>query len=109
MFDGLFVLFLISILVITISCSAQKDRHTFVASSVAITCMLGMAGACLFPRLIPSSMDLMNSLTLAKDSAAPKILKALLVAAFAGISLIVVYHWFVYRCFKGRTRASKEY
>jgi len=100
-FDGLFVLFLISILVITISCSAQKDKHAFLASSAAITCMLGMAGACLFPRMIPSATDLMHSLTLANDCASPKTLKITLVVVLTGVPLIVVYHLFVYRYFKG--------
>jgi cytochrome d ubiquinol oxidase subunit II len=108
-FDGLFVLFLISILVITTSCSAQKDKHTFLASSVAITCMLGMAGACLFPRMIPSTTDLMHSLTLGKDCASPRTLKITLAIALAGMPLLVAYHLFVYRCFKGKTRMVQEY
>ncbi len=108
-FDGLFVLFLISILVITISCSAQKDKHTFLASSVAITCMLGMAGVCLYPRMIPSTTDLTHSLTLAKGCASPRTLKITLGAALAGMPLVVAYHVFVYRCFKGKMRIPQEY
>ncbi len=103
-FDGLFTLFLISILVITISSIAQKDRHTFLASSVAITCMLGMAGVCLFPRMIPSNVDLLNSLTLAKDSSTPKVLKAMLWVVLTGMPLVLMYHLLVDRCFRGKAR-----
>ncbi|MCP4454513.1 MAG: cytochrome d ubiquinol oxidase subunit II [Planctomycetes bacterium] len=101
-FDGLFVLFLISILVITTSCNAEKDKHTFLASSVAIICMLGMAGACLFPRMIPSTTDLMHSLTLGEDCASPRTLKITLGVVLAGMPLLVAYHLFVYRCFRGK-------
>ena len=107
-FDGLFMLFLISILVITISSSAQKDRHTFLASSVAITCMLGMAGACLFPRLISSNVDLLNSLTPAKDGSRLKVLKIMLGVVVAGIPLAVMYHVVIDRRFKGRTRTFED-
>ncbi|MCF7972670.1 MAG: cytochrome d ubiquinol oxidase subunit II [Phycisphaerae bacterium] len=108
-FDGLFVLFLISILVITISSSAQKDLHSFFAGSVAITCMLGMAGACLFPRIIPSSLDLMNSLILTKDSAPSGTMKVMLLIPLIGMPLAVVCHLVVNRCVKGKTKASQEY
>jgi len=108
-FDGLFALFLISILVITISCNAQKDRHAFLACSMAILCMLGMAGACLFPRIIPSTPDLMNSLTLAKACASPKALKTMLVVTVTGMPLIVLYHWLIYRSFRGKTEAAQDY
>ncbi len=108
-FDGLSMLFLISILVITISSSAEKDRHTFLASSVAITCMLGMAGACLFPRMIPSSVDLLNSLTLAKDSPTPRALKIMLAVVLTGIPLALMCHVVIDRRFKGKPRPFEEY
>lgn len=107
-FDGLFMLSLISILVITISSSAQKDRHTFLASSVAITCMLGMAGACLFPRMIPSNIDLMNSVTLAKGSASPKVLKIMLGVVLMVILLALIYHVVIDRRFKGKIRTLED-
>jgi len=107
-FDGLFMLSLISILVITISSIAQKDRHTFLASSVAITCMLGMAGACLFPRVIPSNIDLMNSLTLAKGSASPKVLKIMLGVVLMVIPLALIYHVLIDRRFRGKIKTLED-
>ena len=107
-FDGLFALFVISILVITISTSAQKDRHTFLASTVAITCMLGMAGACLFPRMIPSSVDLLNSVTLAKGSSSPRVLKVVLGVVLAATPLVLVYNVVIDRRFKGRVKTLRD-
>lgn len=108
-FIGLFVLFLASILVITISSNAQKDLHTFLASSVAIACLLGMAGSCLFPRMIPSNIDLTNSLTLSDHSSTPRTLKVMLVIALTGMPLALIYHVVVYRSFKGKTQDMETY
>jgi cytochrome d ubiquinol oxidase subunit II len=103
-FDGLFILFVISVLVITISSNAQKDIHLFFACSVAITCMLGMAGACLFPSMIPSRVDLLNSLTLFNNGAPPETLKVMLLIPLIGMPLAMVCHVLVNRCLKGKTR-----
>lgn len=108
-FDGLFVLFLISIIVITISCNAQKDTHAFLACAVVVTCMLGMAGACLFPCMIPSTPNLEHSLTLDKACAPTKALKIALTATLTGMPLIMLYHWIVYRFFRIQTTAKEGY
>ena len=70
--------------------------------------MVGMAGACLFPRLISSDVNLLNSLTLAKDGSRLRVLKIMLGVVLTGIPLALMYHVVIDRRFKGRARTFED-
>ena len=86
----------------------QKYLAALAASSGAIGSMLGLAAACLFPRLVPSSTDLALSLTAANSSSTPGTLTAMLVIALVGMPLVLAYTIYVHRIFRGKVVVVDE-
>ncbi len=81
----------------------------FLCSSATIAAMIALAALSLFPRLVPSSLDLAYSLTVANASSSEKTLGVMLVVALVGMPFVLAYTIAVYRIFRGKVRAGEGY
>jgi cytochrome d ubiquinol oxidase subunit II len=90
------------IMYIPIGIKAKKYGYAFAASSVMIAGMIGLAALSLFPRLVPSSIDLNYSLTIYNASSSQNTLTTMLIIALLGMPVVVAYTIFIYRVFKGK-------
>jgi cytochrome d ubiquinol oxidase subunit II len=98
----LFILLFASIIYIPIGIKAKKFGRTFVFSSLMIASMIGLVALSLFPRLVPSSIDLANSLTIYNASSTERTLFTMLIIALIGMPFVIGYTIFIYRVFKGK-------
>ena len=70
--------------------------------------MMGLAAVCLFPRVVPSSLDLANSLTVYNASSTPRTLTVMLVIALIGMPIVMAYTAYVYKVFAGKVALEEE-
>ena len=97
-----FVILFASILYIPIAVYGRKFGLAFLSSSVMIALMILLIALSLFPRLVPSSIDLASSLTIYNASSTPRTLTAMLIIALIGMPIVIGYTIFIYRVFKGK-------
>lgn len=90
---------------------SRKGRHgaAFLASATTIVAMVFLAAASMFPVLVPSSLDLANSLTIHNASSTPRTLGVMLVIALVGMPIVIFYTGFVYRVFAGKVAPWEGY
>ena len=81
---------------------AGKYGWSFLASATTIASSMGLAAVCLFPRMVPSTMDLENSLTIYNASSTPLTHKVMLVIALIGMPLVIGYTAYIYKVFAGK-------
>ncbi|MBU0717142.1 MAG: cytochrome d ubiquinol oxidase subunit II [Planctomycetes bacterium] len=103
-----FVLLLAAIIYVPIANRAGRFFRAFLASSVTIASMIGLAAVSLFPRLAPSSIDLANSLTAYNASSTPRTLTVMLVIALIGMPIVIAYTTYIYRAFAGKVVIAEE-
>ena len=108
LFLALALLVAASILAVLPLSRAGKAGFAFAASSTAITSMVLVAAVSMFPRLVPSSIDLANSLTAYNAASTPRTLTVMLVIALVGMPLVLGYTIFVYRIFRGKVGPGGE-
>ncbi|MEA1979545.1 MAG: cytochrome d ubiquinol oxidase subunit II [candidate division Zixibacteria bacterium] len=82
--------------------------RAFLASSVSIASIIGIAAVSIFPILVPSSIDMAFSLTAYNASSTPRALSTMLVIALIGVPIVIAYTIFIYRVFKGKTVLTEE-
>jgi len=104
----LFILLFASIIYIPISVKAGKFGHAFISSSVMIAMMILLTALSLFPRLVPSSVDLTYSLTIYNASSSERTLTTMLIIALIGMPIVIAYTIFIYRVFKGKVIINKD-
>lgn len=97
-----FIILLGAIVYFPMAVRAEKYFRAFLASSVTIASMIGLAAISLFPRMIPSSIDLSYSLTVYNASSTPRTLTVMLIIALIGMPLVIGYTAYIYRVFKGK-------
>lgn len=98
----LFVALLGSMVYIPMGAKGAQYGKTFIASSVMIACMTGLVALSLFPRLVPSSINLANSLTIRNASSSELTLTTMLIIALIGVPIVLAYTIVMYRIFKGK-------
>ena len=108
LFWVLFILMFASIIYIPVSIKAGKFGRTFLSSSVLIAMMTLLFALSLFPLLVPSSINLANSLTIYNASSTPRTLETMLIIALIGMPLVIIYTIFVYRTFKGKVIINQD-
>ena len=59
-------------------------------------------------RIIPSSIDLANSLTIYNASSTPRTLTVMLIIALIGMPLVIGYTAFVYKTFMGKVAITES-
>jgi len=104
----LFILLLLSIIYIPLALKAEKYFRAFIASSLTILSMIGLAAVSIFPKIVPSLIDPNNSLTIYNASSTQKTLTVMLVIAAIGVPIVLVYTVYVYKVFKGKTGITGE-
>ncbi len=118
LFDGLisnplfwifFILMLSSIAYMPLASKKGNDLHTFLASSTIIGTLVGLCAVSLFPNMVPSSIDMANSLTCYNASSTPLTLKTMLIIAMVGMPIVIGYTIFIYRVFKGKVVLDKNH
>ncbi len=83
--------------------------RAFAASSTAIVSVTSLAGAALYPRLAPSSLDPAWSLDIFRHSSSPRTMLTMLVIVAIGLPFVIGYTIWVYRVFRGRVREGGGY
>jgi cytochrome bd ubiquinol oxidase subunit II len=104
----LLVLLFVTIIYIPLGLKTGKFGYTFTASSLMITSMILLMALSLFPRLVPSSIDLSYSLTIYNASSTPRTLETMLIIALIGVPIVVGYTIWMYRIFKGKVVIDKD-
>ena len=78
----------------------------FLVSSVAIAGHLAMVGASLFPNIVYSRGSPENSLSLSSAASSDYALTVILIVVGLGLPLVLAYHVFVYRSFRGKVKSE---
>jgi cytochrome d ubiquinol oxidase subunit II len=97
-----------AVVYIPVLLKAGKFNRAFFASSLAIAMMLGQMALSLYPRLVPSSIDLNFSLTIYNASSSPLTLHTMLVIAFIGVPIVIAYSIFIHYIFRGKVEITEE-
>lgn len=85
---------------------AGRGGSAFLASALAIACIILTEGLAVFPFLLPSSTDPSSSLTLWDSSSSHMTLFVMLVATCVFLPLIILYTSWVYRVLRGKVSAE---
>jgi cytochrome bd ubiquinol oxidase subunit II len=104
----LLVFLFASIIYIPIGLKASKFGYTFTASTLMIASMILLMALSLFPKLVPSSIDLSFSLTIYNASSTPRTLETMTIIALIGVPIVVGYTIWMYRIFKGKVVIDKD-
>ncbi|MCK4966660.1 cytochrome d ubiquinol oxidase subunit II, partial [bacterium] len=103
-----FLLFLISIIYIPVATNSKKYLSAFFTSCLSISLLIALMGISLFPRLVPSSIDLANSLTIYNASSSGKTLTVMFIIVLIGMPVVIGYTIWIYRIFGGKTSISEN-
>jgi cytochrome d ubiquinol oxidase subunit II len=106
LFWVLLALLLVSIIYIPVGLKSGKFGYTFTASSLTIATMILLMALSMFPKLVPSSIDLSNSLTIYNASSTPRTLETMLIIALIGVPVVLGYTIWIYRIFKGKVKLN---
>jgi cytochrome bd ubiquinol oxidase subunit II len=87
---------------------AGKFNRAFLVSSLIIAAMLGQMALSLYPRLVPSSIDLNDSLTIYNSSSSLLTLQTMFVIALIGIPIVLVYSICIHYVFRGKVEITEE-
>lgn len=97
-----FLLLLVSILLLPVFLGSKKWFAAFVASSGTIAGMAALGGLSLFPRLVPSLINLDYSFTIYNAANTPYTLTVMLIIALTGVPIMLAYTGWIYFLFKGK-------
>lgn len=84
-----------------------KWRYAFISSSVTIATLLGMVALEVFPYLVYSTGNAVNSITIENAASSAKTMKILLIIASIGTPLVGIYTGFVFWTFKGKVKLDE--
>ncbi len=98
------VCLLVALVYTPLASRARRELGAFLGSSATIASAMGLAAVCMYPRLVPSSIDLAHSLTAFNASSTPRTLNVMLVIALVGMPLVLAYTAFIYWTFRGKVR-----
>jgi cytochrome d ubiquinol oxidase subunit II len=90
------------------SLAASRYGRAFTASCGTIAGMMGLGMFSLFPRLVPSSIDLEYSLTAYNASSSPTTLSTMLIIALIGMPLVIGYTIVIHRVFRGKVLITPD-
>ncbi|MGD1043754.1 MAG: cytochrome d ubiquinol oxidase subunit II [Bacteroidota bacterium] len=108
-FFYIFIIALIGAIVyLPILLKAGKFNRAFLVSSLIIAAMLCQMALSLYPRLVPSSIDLQYSLTIYNSSSSPLTLQTMLVIAIIGVPIVMAYSIFIHYVFRGKVEITEE-
>jgi len=96
------------VIVLPLALLSHRNKTAMLASCTIVGGLMGLAGAGLFPRLLPSITDPSASLTIYNASSTPRTLTAMLVIALIGMPLVIGYTAFIYKAFRGKVVLSED-
>jgi cytochrome d ubiquinol oxidase subunit II len=102
------LLLFVTIIYIPIGLKTRRFGNTFTASALMIATMILLMALSMFPKLVPSSIDLSYSLTIYNASSTPRTLETMLIIALIGIPIVLGYTIWIYRIFKGKVVLDKD-
>jgi cytochrome bd ubiquinol oxidase subunit II len=102
------VLTVVAVVSVPIALRQDKPLRTLLATGGVVCGVVSLGGVGLFPRLVPSRIDLAYSLTLENSAAGPNTLRAMLIITLIGMPLVLGYTFFIYRIFKGKVVVSED-
>jgi cytochrome d ubiquinol oxidase subunit II len=103
-----FVLMLASLITIPLALKAGRAGRAFIGTTCSIVSIMGLTAASLFPRLVPSSINLDYSLTITNASSSQTTLTTMLVIALIGMPVVIAYTVVIYRIFKGKVVIGED-
>lgn len=81
-----------------------NDGWAFLSSAGSIVTLMALFAVSLYPRLVPSRPDLVNSLTIWNGSSTTKSLGFMFVVALIGIPFVLAYTASIYYVFRGKVK-----
>jgi cytochrome d ubiquinol oxidase subunit II len=88
---------------------AGKHLRALLASALTIASLIGVMGLSLYPRMVPSSLDVANhSPTIYNASSSSRTLTVMLIIALVGMPLVIAYTALIYTLFMGKVVPTKE-
>ncbi|MHC4608544.1 MAG: cytochrome d ubiquinol oxidase subunit II, partial [Planctomycetota bacterium] len=99
---------MLAILYIPFAVKMKRYGQAFVSSSTAIVIAIGLMGMSLYPRMLPSSIDLEHSLNAYDHSSSPRTLLTMLIITAIGMPFVLGYTIWIYRVFKGKTVVTDD-
>lgn len=84
-----------------------KWRYAFISSSITIATLLAMVALEVFPNLVYSTGNPVNSITIDNGASSAKTMKILLLIAAIGTPLVGIYTGFVFWTFKGKVKLNE--
>ncbi|MCP4723705.1 MAG: cytochrome d ubiquinol oxidase subunit II [bacterium] len=97
-----FILLLGAVVYIPVAVKAKTFGRLFLCTSGAIALMISLMGVSLFPRLVPSTLDLANSLTIYNASSSQNTLYVMLIITLIGMPMVIGYTIWIYKIFRGK-------
>ncbi|MGB8320803.1 MAG: cytochrome d ubiquinol oxidase subunit II [Ignavibacteriaceae bacterium] len=104
----LFIAMFASLINIPVLIKTKKFGMAFLSSSALIAMMILLFALSLFPLLVPSSIDMANSLTIYNASSTQRTLETMFIIALIGMPLVIIYTIFVYHTFKGKVIINQD-
>jgi cytochrome d ubiquinol oxidase subunit II len=86
---------------------AGREFQTLLATSATIGGAMGLAAVGLFPRLVPSTIDAVHSLTCYNASSTELTLKAMFTITLVGMPLVLTYTAIIYWVFRGKVKLGE--
>jgi cytochrome d ubiquinol oxidase subunit II len=96
-----------AIVAIKIFLNKELVGKAFIASSLAIASLIGVAAVGLFPNLVPSTIDPAYSLTVINSSNSQLTLTVMLILVAIGVPIMLIYTAYIYHCFRGKSEAGE--
>ena len=84
-----------------------KELNAFASSATAIASLLGLFGLGIYPRIVPCSTAISNSLTVNNAHASIPTLTVMTSIALIGMPFVIAYTVIIYRVFRGKVDPSK--
>ena len=100
---------LLGIVGVPIALRAKAFVRALLFSTLSIAALIGLVGVSLFPRMLPSSIDPANSLTIYNASSTPLTHTVMLIIALLGLPFVIAYTVFIYKVFWGKIDLSREH
>jgi cytochrome d ubiquinol oxidase subunit II len=100
---------LASIVGVPMALRAKAYLRALLASTLSIASLIGLLGISLYPRMVPSSIDLAYSLTIYNASSTERTHTVMLIITLLGLPLVLVYTVFIYKVFMGKIDLSREH
>jgi len=93
---------------VPISTGAGKYSRAFLSTAITIASMIGLVGVSLYPRWVPSSVDLEYSLTIYNASSTPRTHTTMLIIALIAVPIVLAYTVYIYRVFWGKVTITGD-